>query len=46
MASAAAVDGLTNLLLESLLYAEHGNVVTSRFIAKHRDTPSEFLSSA
>ncbi|VDK47693.1 unnamed protein product [Anisakis simplex] len=47
MASSAAVEGLTNLLLQSLLYPERGNPVNSRFIMKHRDlSSSQFLSSA
>ncbi|VDN01026.1 unnamed protein product [Thelazia callipaeda] len=45
MASTIAIEGLTNLLLETLLYPERGNPVTGRFIVKPRDTSQEFLSS-
>lgn len=43
MASALAVEGLTNLLLETLLYPERGNPVVSKFIVKSRDSASDFL---
>lgn len=46
MASTVAVEGLTNLLLETLLYPERGNPVTGRFIAKPRDVAAEFLSTS
>ncbi|CAG9533508.1 unnamed protein product [Cercopithifilaria johnstoni] len=45
MASTVAIEGLTNLLLETLLYPERGDPATGRFIVKPRDMPSDFLSS-
>uniref|UniRef100_A0A0R3RWB7 Huntingtin n=1 Tax=Elaeophora elaphi TaxID=1147741 RepID=A0A0R3RWB7_9BILA len=46
MASTVAIEGLTNLLLETLLYPERGDPATGRFIVKPRDVPSDFLSSS
>ncbi|VDN91041.1 unnamed protein product [Brugia pahangi] len=46
VASTVAVEGLTNLLLETLLYPERGDPVTGRFIVKPRDVSPDFLSSS
>uniref|UniRef100_A0A915Q0U5 Non-specific serine/threonine protein kinase n=1 Tax=Setaria digitata TaxID=48799 RepID=A0A915Q0U5_9BILA len=46
MASTVAIEGLTNLLLETLLYPERGNPVTGRFIVKPRDASPDFLSTS
>ncbi|VBB26200.1 unnamed protein product [Acanthocheilonema viteae] len=46
MASTIAIEGLTNLLLETLLYPERGDPTTGRFIVKPRDVSSDFLSSS
>lgn len=46
MASTVAIEGLTNLLLETLLYPERGDPVTGRFIVKPRDVSPDFLSSS
>ncbi|EJW87653.1 hypothetical protein WUBG_01429 [Wuchereria bancrofti] len=46
VASTVAVEGLTNLLLGTLLYPERGDPVTGRFIVKPRDVSPDFLSSS
>lgn len=46
MASTVAIEGLTNLLLETLLYPERGDPASGRFIVKPRDVSSDFLSSS
>lgn len=46
MASAVAVEGLTTLLIENLLYPNRGNPVVSKFIVKDRETPSDFFHTA
>ncbi|EJD74722.1 hypothetical protein LOAG_18001, partial [Loa loa] len=46
MASTIAVEGITNLLLETLLYPERGDPVTGKFIVKPRDVSPDFLSSS
>ncbi|OZC09194.1 hypothetical protein X798_03738 [Onchocerca flexuosa] len=46
MASTVAIEGLTNLLLETLLYPERGDPVTGKFIVKPRDVSSDFLSTS
>ncbi|KAM3726562.1 Huntingtin [Dirofilaria immitis] len=46
MASTVAIEGLTNLLLETLLYPERGDPVMGNFIVKPRDASRNFLSSS
>ena len=45
MASTAAVDGLTNILLQTMLFPERGNPVVSHFVVKHREMSTDFLST-
>lgn len=45
MASAAAVEGLTNILLQTTLFPERGNLVTGAFLVRPREMSADFLAT-